>query len=351
MIDSSLFNVVTHLNGRLFDGSLGIKDRSVFNRTITLSAPNPTVDTTTYKYGGASLRFQGGPLGIAYDTPQAIGPTDEFGIQGWVNFSALGVSQIVMGRALANSYFPFQVWLNGANNKLGFRGYSNGQTLVYDLYSPTAMVAGQWVHFAAGRSGDTMSLWIDGSLAGSTVMSSGQSLYENATAPIYVGATGIGSAPLLGYLDDFQVVKGRPIATSPFSPPGELVAPDEIAEIRQPRLYETHVKVFAAAFPDANFRVFRDPPQIVRDMNYGGRGTVYGTVKNKGTPDSPVYRRVRLIRDRDGVCVRETWSNAVTGAYAFTNVDEAERYTVLSYDHTGNYRAVVADNLMAEVMQ
>lgn len=94
-----------------------------------------------------------------------------------------------------------------------------------------------------------------------------------------------------------------------------------------------------------------EPAQSLFDIYFGGKGRVYGTVQIDSTPsDVPVARRVRLIRDRDGVCIRETWSNATTGAYEFTYIDERERYTVISYDYVHDYRAVVADNLTPELM-
>lgn len=88
----------------------------------------------------------------------------------------------------------------------------------------------------------------------------------------------------------------------------------------------------------------------IRDVFHGGNGRVTGTVKVKGSPDYPVQRRARLIRERDGVAIRETWSDPVTGVYTFDGVDRAEKYTVLAYDHTLNFRATVADNLTPEVM-
>ena len=81
-----------------------------------------------------------------------------------------------------------------------------------------------------------------------------------------------------------------------------------------------------------------------------GVGTVFGTTEIDGTPDAPLRARVRLIRERDGLVYRETWSDAATGAYRFDNVDELETYTVLSYHPTHDKRAVVADNLIPEVM-
>lgn len=91
-------------------------------------------------------------------------------------------------------------------------------------------------------------------------------------------------------------------------------------------------------------------PRLLRDMQYAGRGQIVATVKEDHDPlDLPVRRRVRLFRDRDGVMIRETWSDATTGAYAFTEIDENERYSVVAYDHLENYRAVIADRIQPTV--
>ena len=86
----------------------------------------------------------------------------------------------------------------------------------------------------------------------------------------------------------------------------------------------------------------------VRDMEHGGDGLISGTVKVKGAPDNvPVSRKVRLLRDVDALCIRETWSDPVTGAYTFAEIDRTVSYTVLSYDYTESFRAVVADRVLA----
>lgn len=115
-------------------------------------------------------------------------------------------------------------------------------------------------------------------------------------------------------------------------------------------LWGTPEKAAGDAAVPASFKVLGGAPAPVVGVYWGGRGRVYGTVKVKGTPDYAVYRRVRLFRDRDAVCVGEVWSDPVTGAYEFTNVDERQRYTVISYDHLASFRAVVADNLTPEIM-
>ena len=93
------------------------------------------------------------------------------------------------------------------------------------------------------------------------------------------------------------------------------------------------------------------PRSIVTTKDYsseGGRGLIAGTVKT--TPDAPTFARVRLIRERDGKVLRETWSDPVTGAYTFDNFDENFTYTVLSYHPQGEFRAVVADGQVPGLM-
>ena len=86
------------------------------------------------------------------------------------------------------------------------------------------------------------------------------------------------------------------------------------------------------------------------DYIHGGVGVITGTVEEKAIPNRPLRRKVRLHRDVDGLMLRETWSDAMTGAYVFTDINPAYTYTVIAYDYARNYRAVGADNLTPEVL-
>ena len=89
-------------------------------------------------------------------------------------------------------------------------------------------------------------------------------------------------------------------------------------------------------------------PLLLRRVDWGGNGRVRGTVKVKGTPDAPVQRLVRLVREIDGVCVAQTISNANNGTYSFAGFDPGLRYTVLAYDLPGGFRAAVASGVQPE---
>ena len=72
---------------------------------------------------------------------------------------------------------------------------------------------------------------------------------------------------------------------------------------------------------------------------------IAGTVAIAGTPDTPVRRRVRLFVQITGQIVRQTWSNAATGAFEFAGLAQ-QPYIVLADDYTAIYNAVPADAVL-----
>lgn len=95
------------------------------------------------------------------------------------------------------------------------------------------------------------------------------------------------------------------------------------------------------------------------DLLRGGRGIFYGTVKRDADPaDLPLRRLVRLHRDLDGLVVRETWSDPLTGDYVFSNIDPTIKYTAIAYYYENRrangdvreFRAEAADNISPEVV-
>ncbi|MFV0678655.1 SPRY domain-containing protein [Variovorax sp. tm] len=76
-----------------------------------------------------------------------------------------------------------------------------------------------------------------------------------------------------------------------------------------------------------------------------GIGRVRGFTLDYVNPLNKPYRcRVRLVRESDGLQLREVWSGA-DGSYDFQFVDELQSYTVIAYYLAHGRRAVVTDGL------
>lgn len=106
----------------------------------------------------------------------------------------------------------------------------------------------------------------------------------------------------------------------------------------------------SAPVPAPALRVSRG--QLGRDMEFGGAASITGTVGIKGTggaPDTMTKSRVRLLRQRDGLLAREVWSDPVTGAFAFHEIDPAQQFIALAEDNAGVFAPVAADRRTPEV--
>jgi len=121
-----------------------------------------------------------------------------------------------------------------------------------------------------------------------------------------------------------------------FSGPA-ILTPGPTATVRQP----TPAAMWS-------LRSFGTGPGIysARDQIYGGTGRITGTVTVKGTP---AHRRVILLERKTHIVVRSTWA-AGDGTYSFDWLDPNLTYTIIAHDYTGQYNAVVADNVTPEAM-
>lgn len=91
------------------------------------------------------------------------------------------------------------------------------------------------------------------------------------------------------------------------------------------------------------------------DLDNGGAGYVPYTVEREVLPATtpktyvPQWAKVRLERDIDGRVIQEQWSDPVTGAGTFHNVDENYLYTLTAIYPDSGMRAVIADRIKPEV--
>ena len=116
------------------------------------------------------------------------------------------------------------------------------------------------------------------------------------------------------------------------------------------RALATSTPVTAGAPPLEDATLAVEPVYTTIDLDVGGHGRIYGTVEQKLTSDAtlPLKRRVRLHDSRTGALLRQTWSQE-DGSYEFRDLNPDLEFDVVAWDHEGQFRSTIANNIKPEV--
>lgn len=329
--------LLLHLNG--VDGATSLLDSSAYSRTLS-SIGSAQLTTSNSRFGSASLSLNGSSGASVVIPP--IGDLD-FTFELWVYASSVPASwQAAFG--LANSGSGPTFYISNPSGKPVFYHPVSGANISHqDSITPNA-----WNHLALVRLSGTTRIYLNG--VESTASGTNNINFPHSRTTIGCSDTS-GSEGFVGLIDEARIVYGPPVYTSAFSPPSSAFADPPPFSLAYSALTGPKVALAGNPKPTPNYKNFEAPKIVQFDRVFGGDGKIVGSVKEKATPtNQPLARKVRLFNEFSGKFIRETWSDAVTGSYAFTNIDRTQRYTVVTYDHVNNYRAVIADNLIPELM-
>jgi hypothetical protein len=193
----------------------GIFDQTAKN--VIETAGDAKVSTAQYKYGTASMFFDGTGDRLAIPASQSLTfGTGNFTIEYWMYPISNGTGNRMMGNGTspygANDW---SVWPYNASGKLAFDVY-NINASAAALISTTTMSPNNWYHVAIVRSGTSFLLFINGTQEASTTSSA--SFDGGVATPLYIGDSGFGEY-YNGYIDDLRITKGYARYTSNFTPP------------------------------------------------------------------------------------------------------------------------------------
>jgi hypothetical protein len=326
---------------------------------FTNSTGIPPLATAWKKFGDYSLgHFHPSDTIYREDSSVVAIGSQDFCIEGWVN---LDTNQPSTTPALFISFnAPEYDWLpnafgifcdredDGSSGKLSFHAYNSPTNR---LLESTSVVAGAGeTHIAVTRDGSTWRLFVDGQLE-STATWGGTLNNPSVVYAACIGSdtrVGVPRWYVKGYIDEVRITIGVPRYVANFTP---QATPFYFAPIIARAIATGPVRqVPPGTFPAAPVARAVGAVGVRRDVYFAGDGVILGTVKEQGSPSNvPLRRKVLLLDETTNLIVREVWSDAVTGAYSFANIDRSRRYTVITYDYLRNYRAVIADNLVASV--
>lgn len=193
-VDPYLANVILHLKGDDFTDTTG--------NSIVENWANSFIDDTLSKYGGRSIRLNGGLIRI--NNNLLLFNAGDFTIEGWLFHAGQNGTRIGF-------------WCSGTNqtgNPLAYnywQSYSCELGAVYDNYRSYNLTFGsftgnynKWVHFALVRKDGIKKLWINGEQSG------GSYSYTRDYNPkcLFLGCIGntyLSQYRFIGNIDSFRV--------------------------------------------------------------------------------------------------------------------------------------------------
>lgn len=336
--------LLLHCNGE--EGGMSFLDSSLAKRHPDVIGVSTS--TVIKKQGNASAYFHGDQFARFLRFPSVndfkFGFSD-FTIEMWVYANRTAQLSAYPRMLCKGTYaepgsFAFVLIKETGDIFFDFYGSS-----VIGLYGGT-LPNDEWTHVRVSRVGGMAYLFKNGILQSSA----SANVNINKSSELFIGTEIANISKFVGFLDDIRITEGLGRSTTNFTPPA-LEHPDgHIPSDLPVRTTGSQSTLIGGGIEGVTQSAISAQPSHL-DIYDAGRGRIVGTVKEKNTPtNTPLKRRVVLLSMPGSRAIRETWSDPVTGAYEFTEVAMDRVYTAVSYDHTGIYRGVVADNLTPGLM-
>lgn len=206
--DPNYANVSLLLHGDGSNGSTTFIDDSPNNFTMT-PAGNAQISTTQWKWGGASMYFDGNGDYVTTPSDSDFGfGAGDFTVEAWVRPAGGGYRAIFDTRQGGTGMV---VYLGGASSPFDL-AYGTNAAIAAQAGS---VPSGAWTHVAVTRSGTT----VRGFVGGGLVFTVTDSRTFASSAVAYVGANQALVQYFNGYIDDLRITKGVARYTAGFTPP------------------------------------------------------------------------------------------------------------------------------------
>lgn len=334
--------ILTHFNGNNDATTFTCLETLGPGRSVSLYS-GCKLKTAQKKFGTASINFVAASSHYAATTTDSLWQLAnyDFTIEFFVYFTSVpgaGAYCGLMGFTHQNaSASSFQI-MYGGTEKFFFRYSTNGTSLTnltgFTSFTPSTST---WYHIAFVRSGTSLDLYIDGTKQTTQSIGSATLYYPSGQA-FYLGVCQWSDSQnkhLDGYLDELRITNYVARYTSNFTAPSAEFEFADRTYTLEANDNEIDVTLGAISGYPANTVLVH---HNISSTHYydGGTTIVTGNVTYN---NSPASRIVRLYSERDGRLIAQTWSDAITGAYTFTDLKN-QYYVIWSEDYLAVYDPV-----------
>lgn len=325
-------------------------DESAWRGALTLQGSAWAANSDPF--GGYALDCSTGPATLP-NNPRVSGlGAADWTLESWCKPAATtanGNYIASVGVSSAEGYASVSAFLNQTGS-VGLLASYNGVSWVnVSSFSGGSVPNGCWSFLEFTRRGSSLIAAINGvDVVTYGITGALQSLSPGHILLGGCALSGYGPRLFQGLLGPMRFTQGIALRGSggPLPVPTENFPPLAPIGMHQPV-----PAIYLSGGPSAPAGPVLSPTAVQIDRQDGGLYRIVGDTKKRNSL-APLRRRVQLYNQRDNRLIRETWSDAATGDYAFNNVrgGDGTTYFVAGFDHTNTDKAVIADQLVPEPM-
>lgn len=251
-ISNTTMTVSAVTSGTIYVGCLITGSGVLANTTITAFVSGTsggigvyTVSQNQGTVASTTITSDGFPITRNGNTTQ--GTFSPFSQTGWGNYFDGSGDQLTVANNSAFNFgsgdFTVEAWCYFTGSTGSVINYSNGQSsnanFAWEIYqvsatsiqiaivesttsyaaSSTALVANAWNHVAGVRSGNTLTVYVNGVAGGTTANVTGVTVNNPASATVKISGYNNATSIITGYVSNARIVKGTAVYTSNFTTP------------------------------------------------------------------------------------------------------------------------------------
>ena len=193
-------------------------DSSSNNFTVTRTGTATQGSFSPFSQTGWSYYCNGTSDYLTAPAISSFACAADFTMECWINPPSLSKGPVIGGQYADGSQGVGQ-WLIliATTGKITF--YYNGSSAYTTTSNTNIVTINTWNHVAISRSGSTITIYINGAVAGSFTSAI---TIGNATNTLYIGSYEFSSTRILpGYISNFRWVNGTAVYTTAFTPPAQ----------------------------------------------------------------------------------------------------------------------------------
>ena len=223
----------------MLDFNQDFTDKSINSSTV-VSNGSAAISSIQSKFGNYSGSFTNSNSYLQIANSSLFNLTSSnFTIEAWVYPTTSSGDRVIVAKNQGSYLTGYEWWFGINNNNTVAFTFTDSNTTFYSAGTVTTVSANTWTHIAAVRSGNTVTVYINGVSSATVGAQTVKTTASDVSIARDLETTGGGGRYYTGYIDDLRITKAARY-TANFTPPtAPLSLPGRLTDLTKNKISST----------------------------------------------------------------------------------------------------------------